>query len=199
MLSASDLLATKEGSYEPAGSDNKNIKIFDSYNYTVYVPQDSKIKELIDKGYLPTWKEYDDLAEAEEYGDEDAKKKREAIKNRINNFLRYHIQDNSVLINSEPVSQSYETGKLNLNNNRFYTLDVTANATDLTVKGNVGEECHVVKSGNFYNKLAREYWIKKRGTATAELTSSSHAVVHKIDGVLIYDNSQLTKWEDDVK
>lgn len=199
LLSASDLLATKVGSYEPAGSDNKNIKIFDSYNYTVYVPQDSKIKELIDKGYLPTWKEYDDLAEAEESGDEDAKKKREAIKTRINNFLRYHIQDNSVLINSEHVSQSYETGKLNLNNNRFYTLDVTANATDLTVKGNVGDECHVVKSGNFYNKLVREYWIKKRGTATAELTSSSHAVVHKIDGVLIYDNSQLTKWEDDVK
>lgn len=199
LLSASDLLATKEGRNEPVGNDNKNINIFDSYNYTVYVPQDSKIKELIDNGYLPTWKEYDELAEAEEYGNEEAKKKREVIRNRINNFLRYHIQDNSVLINGEHVSQSYETGKLNTKNNRFYTLEVTANATDLTVKGNVGKECKVVKSGNFYNKLAREYWISNKGSATAMLTSSSHAVVHKIDGVLIYDNSQLTKWEDDVK
>lgn len=199
LLSASDLLSTKEGSNEPAGSDNKNINIFDSYNYTVYVPEDAKIKELIDKGYLPTWKEYDALADAEDAGNEDAKKMREVIKNRINNFLRYHIQDNSVLIQGENVSQSYETGKLNTKNNRFYTLNVTANASSLTVVDNMGNKCNVVKNGNFYNKLAREYWISNKGKANAELTSSSHAVIHKIDGVLLFDKSQLTSWRDEAR
>jgi len=199
LLSASDLLSTKEGANEPAGSDNKNINIFDSYNYTVYVPEDSKIKELIDKGYLPTWEEYDALADAEDAGNEDAKKMREIIRNRINNFLRYHIQDNSVLINGDNVSQSYETGKLNTKNNRFYTLNVTANSSNLTVVDNVGNKRQVIKNGNFYNKLAREYWISNKGKANAELTSSSHAVIHKIDGVLIFDNSQLTNWKDEAR
>ena len=199
LLAASDLMAIKEGSNEPAGNDNRNINIFDSYNYTVYVPQDAAIKELIDKGYLPTWAQYDALADAEEAGNEEAKKTRAVIKTRINNFLRYHIQDNSVLVNGEKVSQSYETGKLNTKNNRFYTLNVTANESSLTVVDNIGNKRQVVKNGNFYNKLAREYWISNKGKYNAELTSSSHAVVHKIDGVLIYDNSQLTSWEEDVR
>ncbi|MCQ2255418.1 MAG: hypothetical protein MJZ29_07965 [Bacteroidaceae bacterium] len=199
LLSASDLLSTKEGANEPAGSDNKNINIFDSYNYTVYVPEDAKIKDLIDKGYLPTWEDYDALADAEDAGNADAKKMREVIKNRINNFLRYHIQDNSVLIHGENVSQSYETGKLNPKNNRFFTLNVTANASSLTVVDNIGNKCNVVKDGNLYNKLAREYWISNKGKANAELTSSSHAVIHKIDGVLLFDKSQLTSWRDEAR
>ena len=51
-----------------------------------------------------------------------------------------------------------------------------------------------------FNKFAREYWIASKGTANAMLSSSSYAVVHKIDGVLIYDvNEQLTKWDVDKK
>ncbi|MCF0202364.1 MAG: fasciclin domain-containing protein [Bacteroidaceae bacterium] len=195
LLASSELLSAKEGSNEPAGNDNLNVNVFDSYNYTVYVPEDSKIRELIDKGYLPTWADYEALAEAAEGGDQKAIEQREVIKNRINDFLRYHIQDNSVFINGGYVSQAYETAKLNPKTNRFYTLNVTADKTNLTVTDNSGNTRNVVKNGDFYNKIVREYWISGRGKATAMLESSSHAVVHKIDGVLIFDASQLTPWK----
>ena len=67
--------------------DNAAIQTFSSYHYTVYVPTNESIQALHDEGKLPTW----DEVEAEQ--DEDEKEK---MTERIEKFLKYHIQDNSL-------------------------------------------------------------------------------------------------------
>ena len=201
------LLATTTGStsslyYCANDGSNKNIRLFDNYNYTVYVPTNESIKEMIDKGYLPTWDDYKSYAEDAERGDSTAIKAQTIIAERIQNFLRYHIQDNSIFIGGDPVTGvKYESSKINPNNNRFYSFEVTADNNGLEVEDQLSNKRHVVKTDGLYNNMCREYWIKKTGTKANEtryLYSSSNAVVHQIDGVLLFDESQLTSWKDEI-
>ena len=66
-----------------------NMSLFDNYNYTVYVPTNAAIRKLISDGILPTWEDLEAYQ-----GDSHAC---EFIADRIHSFLRYHVQDNSIL------------------------------------------------------------------------------------------------------
>lgn len=177
---------------------NKNIRLFDNYNYTVYVPTNAAIQKLIDNDQLPTWEDYLD---ADDRNDEVAKK---YIAERIQNFLRYHIQDNSVYIGGEAVNGvRYETGKLNPENKRFFSLEVTASNSAMTVIDQINAEPRkVMTEGGLYNITCREYWMTKQGGTSKlinrMLMSSSNAVVHQINDVLLYDKEQLTNWKDEL-
>ena len=194
--SGSALFASKDGAYYSLNpAENKNIKIFDNYNYTVYVPTDAAIKKMIDNGYLPTWEDYDKATS------EDEKK---VIADRIHNFIRYHIQDNSVYIGGDKVTNKlYESAKLNPKNNRFYSLTVTQDGNSLTVKDQLGRTYTANTAAS--NKCCREYWMLlgsgvkvdnlRTGAYKCQISSSSNAVLHKIDGVLLFDKSQETRWK----
>ena len=194
--SGKGLFGTKDGKYyclNPAG--NKNLTVFDNYNYTIYVPTDAAIKQMIDNGYLPTW---------DDYNNTDSEDEKKVIADRIHNFVRYHIQDNSVYIGGDKVSNfQYESGKLNPNNNRFYSIYVTQDGNSLTVKDQLGNTrtANVAAS----NKCSREYWVEwgsgvkldnlSENSFRCSIAASSNAVIHKINGVLLYDKSQETKWK----
>lgn len=189
--SSNNLLTSKDGSYYCTNSsENFNLSLFDSYNYTVYVPTNAAIQELIDNHYLPTWEDY---AAAKEREDDDMCEK---IAERIHNFVRYHVQDRAVCINGGTVSgEKYESSKLNPNNNRYYSFTVNADANSYSVTDQLGNTRHVVTNNGLYNKVCREYWISGTpGTVTATIATSSSAVVHQIDGVLLFDASQKTDW-----
>lgn len=189
--SSSSILSSLDGSYRCANyTANKNISLFDNYNYTVYVPTDEAIQEMIDNGYLPTWDDYDT---ATQQGDDE---RAEKIADRIHQFVRYHIQDRAVCIGGEAVNnEQYESAMLNPENKRYYSFRVTADNSSYTVSDQLGNTRHVVtdaSQGGFYNRICREYWIKGTPDAeTATLETSSNAVVHMIDGVLLFSNSQL--------
>lgn len=179
--------------------NNKNLKLFDNYNYTVYVPTDDAIQEMIDNGYLPTWDDYAVYDIDAEREDKYAMACQDTIANIIRNFIRYHVQDNSVIIGGERKSgELYETSKLNPENKRFYPLGITSDDTSIKVVDYLGQEHNVVKNQNFYNKICREYWIKGKYATyntVREIYSSSNAVVHQIDGVLLYSESQKKNWK----
>jgi hypothetical protein len=190
------LFASKDGKYYSLNpAENKNITVFDNYNYTMYIPTDAAIQKMIDNGYLPTWEDYDKASSEEE------KKK---IADKIHNFVRYHIQDNSVYIGGDNITDyQYESAKLNPNNNRFYSLSVTQNGSSLTVKDLLGRSYTADPAKS--NICSREYWMElgsgvkvdnlRSGAYKCLISSSSNAVLHKIDGVLLYDKSQETRWK----
>lgn len=199
--------------YNAANSSvNSNIRLFGAYNYTVYVPSNKSIQELTANGSLPTWDDYDEqllLSEnaSSEEEREQAKKACEIIKNRIFNFVRYHIQDNSVAVNGAPEEDSqgnkllmnnYETMMLNEETNRFYSLEVNTENKDLTVRDLKGNVRHVVKTNGLYNNICREYWMSGNGF-TKMLYSTADAMVHLIDGALFYSSAQTTPWRQEVK
>jgi hypothetical protein len=198
--SANTLLKNSMGGSTYMAADY-NCSLFDAYNYTVYVPTNAAIEKMISDGYLPTWADYDNLT-AEQFGGNATllRKARTLVANRILNFMKYHIQDNSVMIGSEPVSEAkYETSTLNPLNKRFYSLTVSTNADGLTVKDLMGNQRSVVKGDN-YNLIGREYWIQDADKVNrTKLYNASDVVVHQIDGVLLYQQQQLTPWREEVE
>lgn len=197
LLQGSKLLSQKlSGKYTCA---DYNITLFDAYNYTVYVPTNESIRKLHEEGILPTWADYDNLT-AEDFGG-DAQKLKKAqsfIQERITDFLRYHFQDNSVMISGNPSKDvKYETFKINSLTNRFYFVTVNADDNSMTVTDQMGNLCNVVKREGLYNNLCRDLWIQTQGNED-NIYNASDAVVHSIDGALFYDSSQLTKWTDEI-
>ena len=196
---------------------HSNFKLFDNYNYTVYVPSNSAIQRLQDLGFLP---KVEDLDQSANYSDDKQRDKAETwIKKRITDFVRYHVQDNSVAIGGRKLTdQDYESYMVNPANYRFYPLRVNANATELKVRGQWilddagvalptydasgntvdGRDLSVDTASGFYNKMVREFWNQGASqTSTSKLIySSSAAVVHLLkDGCLLYSDTQLQDWK----
>lgn len=214
----------------PTNSSYPNFGLFDGYNYTVYVPNNEVIQSLQEKGYLPKTSDYSDAIKStgiQKWGSRaNAQIAQQVILERIGNFVRYHVQDNSVIVNGPTCNDnSFESSMVNPANNRFYALHVTNNSSGMRVNGRyaLDESGNVVKAvddsessiaaygievdvqSGVYNKLVRELWNRGlsstggSGNDTNKIIySSSDAVVHLLkNGALFFDPSQLTSWEEE--
>lgn len=176
---------------------SKNFRLFDNYNYTVYVPTNESIQKLIDQGILPTWEDYE--AQTEEiWGTEAlADSARNVLKNIIVDFVRYHVQDHSVAVNMAPENGTYqnvyESMMRNPETGRFYPLHSNAAGGQLSVTDVMGNVRHVITRDGLYNQICRDYWFDGAvGSNTATIFMTSDAVVHLIDDALYYKN--MTPW-----
>jgi hypothetical protein len=192
---------------------NRNITLMDNYNYTVYVPTNESIRELIDNEILPTWDDYNAIKK-EEWGTKALRDSaQQIVKDIINSFLRYHIQDHSIAVDMCPESyetdadgkpikerpvtkNSYESMRRNTITGRFFPLEVDFSNKQMTIKDVMAQERHVVKDNGLYNLICREYWFSGSGL-TAVIYSASDAVVHQIDGPLMFQ--QMTSWKEQLK
>ena len=209
-----NLLGTKLNNEYNAGltaQGSKNLTLLDNYNYTIYVPTNESIRDLINRGLLPTWDDYEAM-ENEGFADEAAvDSAQQIIKNIIVNFIRYHVQDHSVAINMAPelYDEDPETGvktpsyvnifesmKRNYETGRFFGLESDNSNGQLTVKDVMGNVRHVTKQEGLYNNICREYWFNGSGN-TARIFMASDAVVHQIDAPLFYE--ELTPWREQLK
>jgi hypothetical protein len=194
------LLSTKLNNKYTAGMTDvgsKNLGLLDNYNYTVYVPTNASIRKLIDDGLLPTWEDYENQTEEIWRTEALADSARQVIKDIIVNFLRYHVQDHAIAVGMAPedgsYTNAYESMKRNLETGRFYPIEVDFSGNQLTVKDANGDTHKVIKSDGLYNRICREYWYNGSGN-TAEIFMASDAILHQIDGVLLYD--KLTPWQE---
>lgn len=214
------LMKNMDGKYEAGLSSqgNQNLTLMDNYNYTIYVPTNESLRKLIDDGKLPTWEDYTAIAE-EEWGtavQRDSAQK--VIKNIIVNFLRYHVQDHSIAINMCPdyfdedadgnrtipiYDADYESMTRNTKTGRFFPIRVDNSngemvLRDVLAKANPNDQSlvrHVMKDNGLYNLICREYWLANASTKTsATIYSVSDAVVHQIDGPLLYE--EMTSWRE---
>ena len=197
----SELMAIKLSNKYNAGLTNqgsKNFRLFDNYNYTVYVPTNDAIQRLIDDGLLPTWEDYEAQTEQVWGTEEAAEEARTAIKEIIVNFIRYHVQDHSVAIGMAPESGSdvniYESMLRNPETGRFYPLSSNASGNQLTVTDVMGNVRHVIKTEGLYNQISRDYWFENPiSSNNATIFMASDAVIHQIDGCLMAN--PMTPWK----
>lgn len=181
LLQSSKFLETKHiiGTTEHATAST-NISLFNTYRYTVYVPSNSAIAELQTRGKLPTW---------EMVEQEDDSEVRDSLTNEIENFIKYHIQDNAYYIGQGDVSGEFETSayKVTDGNLSYYKLRTRVSNDGIEVTDGTGKTYNVVKTGGLYNIMAREYQYDSGDASNAgNIYTSSFAVVHKIDGALMY-------------
>ena len=208
-----DLLVQKlSNKYNPGmlAKENKNIRLFDNYNYNVYVPTNASIEQLQAEQKLPSWRELemgadndevlDSICQAEHWyrdGVDQATTRKTvelAIKGIIVDFVRYHVQDNSVAVGmaKDPKSEGkYESMKRNPETGRFYPLKVTYDTNSMTVTDMVGNQRKVLTTPGLYNNVCREYWFEGTGN-NARLFMASDVIVHLIDGPLMYE--EMKPW-----
>ncbi len=178
-----------------------NVRFFNTFRYTVYVPTNEAIQKAIDEGVIYDW----DQITAER---SDAK--RDSMINKMERFVRYHFQDNSVFIHpSQPVNQLYQTATIKLNGgysyfntykNKFYRILVKNNAEgglDLTTELGKTIKVDPNKHPNTCNIMTRDYIFSVNPTSLtslsattytqSEITTSSTAVIHQIDEVLRFE------------
>lgn len=102
---------------EDISQKQKAVYLLNNYNYTVYAPTNDAMKAAYEAG-LPT---PEDLAEAEEYDQEhdldasvDPDSHAAKILEVMLDFVKYHIQDNSIFVDEGFKSADYESGKTEL-------------------------------------------------------------------------------------
>lgn len=185
LLQGSELFQLARKGYSSTGTQSGNIASFNNYHYTVYVPNNASMQKAIDEGRIMTWQK---LAEMEESGQIPAEGVADE-KKKINAFLRYHIQDNSLYIGmdytneggSNTFTRNYETSIMNDETQKFYTLKVNMQEDGITLTDLKGNVRKVVTANGYYNIPAREYWFG--GAAMLY----PFAVIHEIDGPLFFE------------
>lgn len=187
-----------------------NIRFFNNFRYTVYVPDNQAMQEAIDSGYLMSWEELDKI-------DETDHKLYLAVMDTMERRIRYHFQDNSVFIfDKQPVAQTrYYSATIKEDDdisyfrtykNKFYRIQVEGDGTGLlltTEFGQPGDAPYTAQvdvtsrtpSGRpYYNIMTRDYIfgtsaklmtnLKSDSYKNSEITASATAVIHLVDKVL---------------
>ena len=179
-----------------------DVKFFNSYNYTVYVPDNEAMQRAYDLG-LPKWEDIQEIydAHAEEWSQsptnpspalQDARNKVLAMIEEINAFVRYNFQDNSVYADNVVDGGVYGTACSDTLGIRE-KLTVSGGGNTLTVTDNRGN--HVIvnaNSGKVVNQMTRDYVFSHKADAVdragkpqdKSITTSSFAVVHQISAPL---------------
>ncbi len=183
-----------------------NVRFFNNYRYTVYVPTNDAIAKAEAAG-LPTWQDIRDLLELdledEEKSDltqeqEDARNlKAKAMATAIVNFVKNHFQDNSIFADVPSISQTYyETSTINSETGVYCKVSVaSAGNGTLSVTDANGKTCHI---NGHKNIIARDYITKGNASAIQNtISSSSSAVIHGIDGVLDYKAYDNNRYDSD--
>lgn len=178
-----------------------NISFFNTFNYSVYVPTNEAIVQAIDDGLIMNWEKIDRLENAEE--------KLEAI-SKLERFLRYHFQDNSVFLDGESYYKLYQTATIKDNNletqfktykDKYYRLGITCDGKNIKLDTENYGTANVVRNNGLYNILTRDYIFSGNpqayreidGTgagadfANSSIITSSTAVIHQIDNILRFE------------
>jgi uncharacterized surface protein with fasciclin (FAS1) repeats len=172
------------------GGLTDNVNYFNSYNYTVYAPDNEAMQKAYDRG-LPRWSdikvlydEYNERLDREKAGGQvseevqAARDKALAMVEEINAFIRYHFQDNSVYADNTVEEGVYPTACSDTLGIRD-KLTLTGGNGRLMVQDKRGQQIAIEANGTskLVNQMARDYVLDtKRHT----ISTSSFAVVHQI-------------------
>lgn len=205
-------------------SNGLTFNIMNNFNYTVYVPCSEEIEKLYQYNILPDWEKALELSEKledmslspGEYDEIEAE--RDSMNVLLENFVRYHVQNNAVYLNAHAVKDGDYESSLLLNG-RFATLSLsgTGNTNSYQVicrdgSGNaVTQTPRTIIDGNYF---AREYRFRAGVKAhdgketSAQITcsditratriyNSSTAVIHLIDKPLLYTEKMCEAYENE--
>ena len=199
-----------------SGTTEKTYSLFNAFHYTVYAPTNDAMKKAYAAG-LPTLEDLTaaELADQEASERDEDSNEAEKIQAIMRDFIRYHIQNNSMYLDNGFATGNYESLKNKLEN----VLDDSGNPTmtddgekykvisgspyritinnvskgGMTITDAMGNTHNVITSGGKYNMMAREYWLSGTNIENATtLANSSTIVVHAVDGPLLYDDEQFT-------
>lgn len=191
---------------KPSGvsATTKAAYLLNNYHYTVYAPTNDAMQIAYDMG-LPT---LDDLRNAEAYDEEQeaagvvtSSDSAAKIREVMLDFVKYHIQDNSVYVDGSDSTATYESAKTELipsitsdddgnitytglySPGRPYKINVHASSNGMTVGDAMGNTRNVVTREGLYNIMAGEYWVSSvfSGTSGKAMTLTDNPYQYYLD------------------
>jgi uncharacterized surface protein with fasciclin (FAS1) repeats len=183
-----------------------NIKFFNTFNYTVYVPTNDAIDKAIADGIIKPWDSKGVIVGINDMTDKTLQANE--ILN-LERFIRYHFQDNSVFLDGQSVSTTYQSATMKTDDaasyfgtfkNKYFKIGVDGTGNDLTLTTENNKVAHVVTTPGLYNIMTRDFVFSNKpsafknvdGTGTGSefssstIYTSSTAVIHQIDAVLTF-------------
>ena len=172
------------------GGLTDNVNYFNSYNYTVYAPDNEAMQKAFERG-LPRWSDikvlydqYNERLDREKTGGQvseevqAARDKALAMVEEINAFIRYHFQDNSIYADNTIEEGIYPTACSDTLGIRD-KLTLTGGNGRLMVQDKRGQQIAIEASSTskLVNQMARDYVLDTRRHT---ISTSSFAVVHQI-------------------
>lgn len=160
---------------------DENVKMFNTYNYTLYAPDNAAMEEAYANG-LPRWSNIQALFE--EYGDEAPDNVRAEVLEQIKalkEFVRYHFQSISLYADKIVEGGTYQTlatNELGL----AREIKVSGGNDKIVVTDGAGIQ-HIVDAnaaGIVANAMARDYWFNSSALSATAITTSSFCAVHEI-------------------
>ena len=165
-----------------------NVKMFNTYNYTLYAPNNDAMKKAYDAG-LPTWdqvqKLYETYANDESAAATAAKERAKAMINQMRDFAHYHFQSNSVYADNVVAGGRFNslcTDNLGL----ALELRVSGGNGQLTVTDGAGKT-HTIDANNsamLSNLMTRDYWFNRARAQATAIYTSSFCVIHELSEAL---------------
>ena len=166
-----------------------NIKFFNTFNYTVYVPTNEAIRQAFKDTLIMSWTSINKLPTTPAA--------KLAYKNyeidKLERFIRYHFQDNSVFVGGKSINDAstnkglYQTATikttdgtspLGTSKNKYYKIKVNADGANITLHTENGGTAHVIttldaKSSKYlYNIMTRDYVFNYNPTYFKEIDGS---------------------------
>lgn len=178
---------------------DQNVRLFNTYNYTLYAPNNDAIDIAIENG-LPSIDDINDLYEKytnlEEWDPEepeviDAKARVLAALEAIRKFVRYHFQTTTVFVDEElnltnPAGDTYQSLLSDeMGVAKKYTI--SGGGGVLKIKDLSGKTVTIdASAGGMVNKLTRDYEFDANKRNANSIVTSSYAAVHEISTPLCY-------------
>lgn len=163
---------------------DENVKMFNTYNYTLYAPNNEAMQKAYAAG-LPSWSKvqalYDAYSEAEGPEAEQAIEQAKAMIDMMRDFTRYHFQSVSVYADNVIPGGRYNS----------LSTDELGLAVEMSVSGGNGvlnvtdASGHTVRvdannSARLSNLMARDFWFDSSRRSASSIYTSSFCVVHEI-------------------
>lgn len=160
---------------------DENVKMFNTYNYTLYAPDNAAMEEAYANG-LPRWSDIQALFE--KYGDEAPDNVRAEVLEQIKairEFVRYHFQSISLYADKTVEGGTYQTLATNeLGLAREIKVSGRNDKIVVTDGANIQHVVDANASGKVANAMARDYWFNNSAQSATAITTSSFCAVHEI-------------------
>ncbi len=178
-----------------------NIKFFNTFNYTVYVPTNEAIQKAISDGLILNWDNINRIPDTQQ---------KTAEMEKLERFLRYHFQDNAVFVDSDIFYKLYQTATIKQDDDvtqfrtykdKYYRLGITSDGKNIKLDTENWGTANLIRDNGLYNILTRDYIFSGNPQAYREIDgtgagtefsnstiiTSSTAVIHQIDNVLRFE------------
>lgn len=188
------IFSQQDGNSHSLDNTDGNVTLFNTFNYTLYVPNN----DAMDKAYalgLPDVEEiysaFEELSISNPEGCPEPEASRLKAKlDILKNFVRYHFQNTSLYADVENLAREPYQSMYTNNYGLAQEYNVSIGGNQLRVTDAAGDT-HVVDANNtsmMSNKMTRDYWLDARREQATSISTSSFCVLHELSSALNYNS-----------